>query len=164
MSNLLSPPGQFITSQVWICETCGNHDSKTCSCAGAKASSVEERARKTVATLARRERREKSQQNQYPDPDVDIIEELPPATPAPPREPKDACTASVARSVEKIEQAILAKPTDYGRLIVALAQSTPESRRDAFMSLNSGRHQNDFAAVLDAVADLYQLLARVGRQ
>jgi hypothetical protein len=103
MSNLLSPPGQFITSQVWICETCGNHDSKTCSCAGAKASSIEERARKTVATLARRERREKSQQNQWADPGVEIIEELPPATPAPPRETK----AGVTRVVKEIERAIL---------------------------------------------------------
>jgi hypothetical protein len=53
---------------------------------------------------------------------------------------------------------------DYSRLIDALARSTPETRRSAFMSLASGRHQNDLPAVMEALSDLYTLLARVGRQ
>jgi hypothetical protein len=53
---------------------------------------------------------------------------------------------------------------DYSRLIDALARSTPETRRSAFMSLASGRHQNDLPAVMEALSDLYSLLARVGRQ
>jgi hypothetical protein len=54
-------------------------------------------------------------------------------------------------------------PDDHHRLITALAQSTPESRRDAAVALIAGRYENQFGQVTEAVADLYQLLARAGR-
>jgi hypothetical protein len=86
-------------------------------------------------------------EEEFPD---DLLEDKP--------EPEQAAASSAPEP-----QQFIFSPDDYAQLIEALARSTPESRRNAIVSLISGRFQNQFEIVREATADFYQLLARAGQ-
>jgi hypothetical protein len=55
---------QYISAQIWICDGCGGHDPKSCSCAAATATSREIQAAKREASRQRMIRsREKAKEN-----------------------------------------------------------------------------------------------------
>ena len=56
---------QHISAQVWVCNGCGGHDRKSCSCAGATAKSREVQAAKREATRQRvaKHREKKANEN-----------------------------------------------------------------------------------------------------
>ena len=74
---MLAPTEIVISQQVWVCDACGCHDNKSCSCNSTAHMEALAASREANRQAARkyREKDEQNQRSRHNDADVDIIEE-----------------------------------------------------------------------------------------
>jgi hypothetical protein len=181
---------QHIAAQEWICVTCGGHDRKSCGCASATAISREIRAaaEKHLERNERERQRLKAKRAVVANTPVGNVEESPEASAERRKEHyanEDAAQArkpgttymlpGVSGRVSRAEflaaAPAMAADADADEaefrtgtaLFRILANSTPGQRWDWVKDLNWGICGTDFAAVREAVADLYKHLMNAGR-